>query len=94
MNISFLLNGESVVLTDVAPTATALDWLREIRGLTATKEGCNEGDCGACTVMVTDPANVTAYADRDVFLADGRHVTDMDHPTAAKVLDTMKSLGS
>ena len=55
MNISFLLNGESVVLTDVAPTATALDWLRETRGLTATKEGCNEGDCGACTVMVTDP---------------------------------------
>ena len=55
MNISFLLNGESVVLSDVAPTTTALDWLRETRGLTATKEGCNEGDCGACTVMVTDP---------------------------------------
>ncbi|MEM9125646.1 MAG: FAD binding domain-containing protein, partial [Pseudomonadota bacterium] len=54
MNITFLLNGETVELADVSPTATLLDWLREDRGLTGTKEGCNEGDCGACTVMVTD----------------------------------------
>lgn len=54
MDITFLLNGESVHLTDVAPTTTLLDWLREERALTGTKEGCNEGDCGACTVMITD----------------------------------------
>ncbi|MCC1493929.1 xanthine dehydrogenase small subunit [Cognatishimia sp. F0-27] len=54
MDITFLLNGESVSLRDVAPTVTLLDWLREERGLTGTKEGCNEGDCGACTVMVAD----------------------------------------
>ncbi|MDU8912049.1 xanthine dehydrogenase small subunit [Aestuariicoccus sp. MJ-SS9] len=54
MDITFLLNGESVELRDVAPTVTLLDWLRETRGLTGTKEGCNEGDCGACTIMVTD----------------------------------------
>ncbi|SMX50769.1 xanthine dehydrogenase small subunit [Maliponia aquimaris] len=54
MHITFLLNGESVDLTDVRPTETLLDWLREQRGLTGTKEGCNEGDCGACTVMVSD----------------------------------------
>ncbi len=52
MEIAFRLNGE-IVRTDVGATETLLDWLRERRGLKGTKEGCNEGDCGACTVMVT-----------------------------------------
>ncbi len=53
MSISFRLNGEDVTV-DAPPTRTLLDWLRDERGLTGTKEGCNEGDCGACTVAVTD----------------------------------------
>ncbi len=60
MDLTFLLNGESVSLQDVDPTVTLLDWLRETRGLTGTKEGCNEGDCGACTVMVRDSAGARA----------------------------------
>lgn len=52
--ITFLLNGETVCVEGATPTRTLLDWLRETKGLTGTKEGCNEGDCGACTVMVTD----------------------------------------
>ncbi|NIZ61114.1 xanthine dehydrogenase small subunit [Sedimentitalea sp. CY04] len=54
MDITFHLNGEEVTLSGVSPTATLLDWLREDRLMTGTKEGCNEGDCGACSVMVTD----------------------------------------
>ncbi|WGH77547.1 xanthine dehydrogenase small subunit [Jannaschia ovalis] len=52
MEISFRLNGEDVTATTDDPTTTLLDWLRD-RGLTGTKEGCNEGDCGACSVVVT-----------------------------------------
>jgi xanthine dehydrogenase small subunit len=53
MNVTFLLNGEPVRV-DAAPTQTLLDWLRVERGLNGTKEGCNEGDCGACSVLVRD----------------------------------------
>ncbi len=60
MNITFLLNGETVSLREADPTRSVLDWLREERHLTGTKEGCNEGDCGACSVMLTDAAGVRA----------------------------------
>ena len=68
MNITFRLNGETVELTGAAPTTTLLDWLRDARGLTGTKEGCNEGDCGACTVMVTDETGAQALNSCILFL--------------------------
>ncbi|MDO5605130.1 MAG: xanthine dehydrogenase small subunit [Paracoccus sp. (in: a-proteobacteria)] len=50
--IRFLLNDQPVTLSEVAPDDTLLDFLRLNRRLTGTKEGCAEGDCGACTVLV------------------------------------------
>jgi len=59
MEITFNLNGTRVTTSQNA-TDTLLDYLRETRKLTGTKEGCNEGDCGACTVIVEDEAGPTA----------------------------------
>ena len=54
--IRFLLNGDEVSVAGVSPQTTLLEYLRERRGLTGTKEGCAEGDCGACTVILAEPA--------------------------------------
>src|SRR5260370_9569329 len=50
--ITFLLNGETVTADGVDPATTLLDWLRSNPQLRGTKEGCAEGDCGACTVIL------------------------------------------
>ena len=48
------VNGELTALGDISVHTTVLDWLRD-RGLTGAKEGCAEGECGACSVMVARP---------------------------------------
>lgn len=53
-SIRFLLNGELIELDNVEPTYTVLEYLREHCTLTGTKEGCAEGDCGACMVVVAE----------------------------------------
>jgi xanthine dehydrogenase small subunit len=53
------VNGRVLPLNVITPHLTALDWLRE-QGLTGCKEGCAEGECGACSIMVARPGLRTA----------------------------------
>ena len=98
MDITFLLNGESVSLHDISPTTTVLDWLRERRGLTGTKEACREGDCGACTVMISDETGNRALNGCILFMPQihGKHITTVEglaeadgtlHPAQTAMID-------
>lgn len=61
MGLSILLNGRRVDAGDIRPQMTLLDFIRE-RGLTGAKEGCAEGECGACAVaMVAEEEVGSAY---------------------------------
>ncbi|MFE3837592.1 xanthine dehydrogenase small subunit [Pseudogemmobacter sonorensis] len=83
--LSFLLNDDLVGLDTVATDRTLLDHLRLDRGMTGTKEGCAEGDCGACTVLVGslrdgggDYVPVNACI-RLLASVDGCHVVTVEH---------------
>ena len=54
--IRFFHRGEVVEVQGPHPTRSVLQWLREDAHCTGTKEGCNEGDCGACTVVIAELA--------------------------------------
>jgi len=57
MKIKIELNGEPIEC-EVDSGIRLIDWLRDERGLTGPKEGCGEGECGACTVLLNDkPVN-------------------------------------
>ncbi len=70
--IRFFHRGAITEVSGVSPTRSVLDWLREDALCSGTKEGCNEGDCGACTVVIGetaapgDPAAVRGLSLRSV----------------------------
>ncbi|MDM9628920.1 xanthine dehydrogenase small subunit [Rhizobium sp. S152] len=86
--IRFILNGEDVSLKDVRPTETLLDYLRLQRRLTGTKEGCAEGDCGACTVLVGRLVDGKLYYEsvnaciRFIGSLNATHVVTIEHLAA------------
>jgi len=75
MRLSFFVNEEPVTL-DTDPQRRLLDILREDLGLTGTKEGCSEGECGACTVLM-DGLAVHSCLTLAAQL-QGRHVTTIE----------------
>lgn len=104
--IRFLLNDRLVELADVSPVQTLLDFLRIDRNLRGAKEGCAEGDCGACTVLVgrlldgrLKYESVNACI-RFVASLDGCHVVTVEalaqpngplHPVQQAMVDTHAS---
>ena len=55
MELQLIVNGKKINV-DIDPTKRLLDFLRDDLGLTGVKEGCSEGECGACTVILNNKA--------------------------------------
>jgi xanthine dehydrogenase small subunit len=83
--LSFVLNGEPLEVRGLDPATTLLDYVRRERRLTGTKEGCAEGDCGACAVTVGElgPSGIRYRALNACILLmpmlEGRSVTTVEH---------------
>ena len=80
MKTSFLLNGQPAE-ADGHPMERLLDVLRERLGRTGTKEGCGEGECGACTVLVDGEPVLSCLV--PLFQCDGRRIDTVEGLAAA-----------
>ncbi len=95
MTLEFHLNGRRHVVRDVPPNVTALDYIREHARLTGTKEGCAEGDCGACTVVLATGTAGPGDGDESgrTFRAVNACLLTLPHLNGADVL-TVEGLAS
>jgi carbon-monoxide dehydrogenase small subunit len=73
--LSLVVNGEPISI-DVSPDARLIDVLRERLGLLGTKEGCSNGECGACTVLLDGRAIVSCLT--PALEAEGREVLTIE----------------
>ncbi len=80
MELTLRINGRSLRV-DVAPLTRLLDFLRQHQGLTGTKEGCGEGECGACTVLADGRPVVSCLVPMGQL--DGADVTTIEGLTVA-----------
>lgn len=91
-----LLNGEAVDVSTVPVHETLLDFLRK-RGMTGTKCGCNEGDCGACSLLLVEPdgelrsinsclALVQSMAGREIRSVEGIATGETLHPVQSAMV--------
>jgi carbon-monoxide dehydrogenase small subunit len=88
MKITLKLNGAERTL-DAPPMIRLLDALREHLGLTGTKEGCGEGECGTCTVLLDGEAvNACMVA---IGQCDGRDVVTVEGLNNAKYLEPLSA---
>jgi xanthine dehydrogenase large subunit len=99
------VNGQTVRVEGLPPATTLLEWLRT-RGLTGSKRGCDEGDCGACTVAVVDRdaagrptyrainsclALLPMLAGREIVTVEGLAAEENLHPVQARMVDNYGS---
>ena len=102
-DVSFKVNGTSYTVSNPDPNVTLAQWLRSQPGLTGTKISCEQGGCGACTVMLSLPGN-TGFAThmpvnaclRSMCAMDGYEVTTVEgvgntkdglHPVQQRIVD-------
>lgn len=87
MKVSFFVNDRPIEL-EAPPERRLLDILREDLHLTGVKEGCGEGECGACTVLLDDQP-IHACLTLAIQL-EGRHVTTIEGLSASGELDVLQ----
>jgi carbon-monoxide dehydrogenase small subunit len=75
ITVNFVLNGRDCMVS-TPPNTVLVDVLREQRGLTGTKVACDQGMCGACTVIIDD--RPVAACTELAFMAEGRTVTTIE----------------